>query len=185
MSEYYFPQYIEPRVVEGLITHDECDHLIKIAKNKTEDSKINNNVINVQYRKSKTYMARYENDDEVIKSVRKKCGQVTTFPDTYSEFQITHYKTGGFYGPHNDILYGLHSKRVCTVIIALNDDYEGGETNFLYLYKSFKMKKGDALLFYIADQLDKVTDFAIHEGTEVTSGEKWIANIWIHDNKQI
>jgi len=126
----------------------------------------------------------YENDDEVIKSVRTKCGQVTTFPGNYSEFQITHYKTGGYYGPHHDRIKNSDSKRVCTVIIALNDDYEGGETYFLYLYKSFKLKKGDALFFYTTDQKDQMSDFAMHEGMEVTSGEKWIANIWMHDRKQ-
>jgi|TARA_B110000240_G_C13484587_1_gene446827 predicted 2-oxoglutarate/Fe(II)-dependent dioxygenase YbiX len=184
MSTYYYPKYIEPRVIKGLITHDECDNLINIAKNKTKDSTVGINSFEPQFRTSKTYQVMYENDDEVIKSVRKKCGQVTTFPDNYSEFQITHYKTGGFYGPHHDRVEDRHSKRVCTVIIALNDDYEGGETNFIYLYNSFKMNKGDALLFYTTDQNDKMTDFAMHEGTEVTSGEKWIANVWMHDRKQ-
>jgi prolyl 4-hydroxylase len=184
MSTYYFPQYIEPRVIEGFITHEECDHLIKMTNGKMHSSKVGDGILDSYLRKSETYDVMYEHDDDIVKSVRKKCGQLTTFPTNYSEFQITHYKPGEYYGPHHDRVDTRYSRRVCTVIIALNDDYEGGETNFIYLYKSFKMKKGDALFFYTTNQRDIITDFAMHEGAEVTYGEKWIANIWMHDRKQ-
>jgi predicted 2-oxoglutarate/Fe(II)-dependent dioxygenase YbiX len=185
MSTYYFPRYVEPRVVKSFISHEECDYLITMARDKTSDSKVGNNILDKSLRKSKTYRINPDDEDEIVTKIRKKCSQISTFPYNYTEFQITHYDTGGYYGPHHDRAdRGPISKRVCTIIIALNDDYEGGETNFIYLYKSFKMKKGDAIFFYTADQLDRHTDFAMHEGAEVTSGEKWIANIWIHNIKQ-
>lgn len=184
MSKYYFPLYKEPKVIENVLTHEECDYLIDIARDKLEVSKVGNGFVNIELRNSETYQINPIDEDDMITKIRKRCSHISTFPYNYTEFQITHYKKGGYYGPHHDRVEARPTKRVCTLIIALNDDYEGGETNFIYLYKSFKMKKGDALFFYTADQRDKQSDFAMHEGAEVTSGEKWIANVWIHDTKQ-
>jgi len=44
-----------------------------------------------------------------------------------------------------------NNKRLYTIMIALNDDYEGGETIFPLLNKSYKLSKGDAIFFHTVD----------------------------------
>ena len=54
---------------------------------------------------------------------------------------------------------------VLSVVGNLNDDYEGGETNFSDLEMRVKAKPGQALLFQ---------HLLTHEGCEVTSGTKLV-----------
>ena len=46
------------------------------------------------------------------------------------DLQVLRYKPGGFYKPHQDTFSDDKNKRMYTFIIALNDEYEGGETEF-------------------------------------------------------
>ena len=89
---------------------------------------------------------------------------------------------GGFYKPHQDAFPHKvqPNPRMYTCIIALNDEYIGGETIFPNLNKSFKLNKGDVLLFNTLNDWGYHTQKALHGGTPVESGEKWICNLWIH-----
>jgi prolyl 4-hydroxylase len=67
-----------------------------------------------------------------------------------------------------------------TVILALNDEYEGGETEFPNLKKKYKLKAGDALFFHTLDNYELMTSKALHGGRPIKSGEKWVCNLWVH-----
>jgi prolyl 4-hydroxylase len=69
---------------------------------------------------------------------------------------------------------------VYTFILCLNDDYEGGETNFPNLNKKYKLTKGDLLHFNTLNIWNMETKFALHGGEPVSKGEKWICNVWVH-----
>ena len=98
------------------------------------------------------------------------------------DLQIVYYDKGGFYLPHLDSIPSLHeNKRLYTFIIALNDNYEGGETHFPNLKKSFKLRRGDALFFNNYNTNSSTTGLSLHGGKEVLKGEKWIANLWIRE----
>jgi prolyl 4-hydroxylase len=71
---------------------------------------------------------------------------------------ILHYKPGQQFDAHYDYLdpatpaYGKviqdRGQRVLTFLICLNEDYEGGETDFPVLNRRFKGKTGGALFFW-------------------------------------
>ena len=63
--------------------------------------------------------------------------------------------------------------------LALNDDYEGGETVFPKIKKAYKLNAGDALFFDTLDNYEFDTSKALHGGRPVKSGEKWICNLWV------
>ena len=58
-------------------------------------------------------------------------------------------------------------------MVYLNDDYEGGETEFLYYKNRIKGKKG-SLLIWPAGMTH------VHRGGLVLSGNKYIITGWFH-----
>jgi uncharacterized Zn finger protein len=95
------------------------------------------------------------------------------------DISVIKYEEGGFYKEHTDANFKFH--RLYTVIIYLNDDYEGGETEFTRINKKYKLKKGDALFFNNYDSLGNISRLALHCGNKVISGVKYIANVWINN----
>ena len=178
---YLIPTYIEPRVVKEFITEDERKHIIQKAKNKLEVSTVaENRVVDKKVRDSET--AWLDDSDPVVKRVMEKCVSLTDRPLVNCEhIQVLRYKPGGHYRPHQDTFSDTKgNKRMYTVILALNDDYEGGETEFPNLKKKYKLKAGDALFFHTLDNYELMTSKALHGGRPVESGEKWICNLWVH-----
>ena len=140
-----------------------------------EDRKIDKNV-----RDSET--AWLDTSDPIVRRVMEKCVSLTDRPLTNCEhLQVLRYKPGGHYKPHQDTFDDMKgNKRMYTIILALNDDYEEGETEFPNLNKKYKLKAGDALFFHTLDNYELMTSKALHGGRPVKSGEKWICNLWVH-----
>ena len=92
---------------------------------------------------------------------------------------VIRYVPGEEYRPHLDALPGLANQRVCTAICYLNDDYEGGATNFPELGISVQAEAGDVLIFANLDGTGAPDLRMRHAGEVVTSGVKWIATRWI------
>tara|TARA_Y100000022_G_scaffold107935_1_gene93185 strand:+ start:168 stop:794 length:627 start_codon:yes stop_codon:yes gene_type:complete len=83
---------------------------------------------------------------------------------------------GGFHNWHCEHGYftnDLDKDRLLAWMVYLNDDYEGGETEFNYLSKRVKPKKGTLLMW--------PTGFThTHRGGMVVSGKKYILTGWIY-----
>ncbi|MEO7410034.1 MAG: 2OG-Fe(II) oxygenase, partial [Sphingomicrobium sp.] len=82
------------------------------------------------------------------------------------------------YRPHHDAGCGS-VKRDWTALIWLNDDYDGGETDFPDLGVRVKGGVGDLLLFHNVRDDGTPDDRMMHAGLPVTSGVKWMASRWI------
>ena len=95
--------------------------------------------------------------------------------------QILRYRQGQQYRPHHDAVPGLDNQRILTLIVYLNDDYEGGETEFLKTGFRYRGGKGDALLFANVDSARAPDPLTTHAGRPPTRGEKWILSQWIRD----
>jgi prolyl 4-hydroxylase len=70
---------------------------------------------------------------------------------------------------------------VFTVLVYLNDDLEGGETEFLQLGLRHRGRKGDALMFRNVDAEGQPDRRTLHAGRPPTQGEKWLLSVWIRD----
>jgi prolyl 4-hydroxylase len=177
-----FNVYQEPVVIKNFISHEDCDFLMKFEPEKFKESGIlqqNNDTLNSNIRKSRQKVHNHESH-EIIMNVLNKCSKIAKKSISFFErIHIVHYKPGGFFKPHKDGDEAGHN-RIYSFLIYLNDDYEGGETNFPLLNKSYKLDKGDALFFHNFNTNFSNTNLSTHEGCIVKNGEKWVANVWIH-----
>lgn len=130
-------------------------------------------------------------DPTLIHKLLRRAGLYKKTIEHCELLQVVRYGPGGFFKPHNDSIehpYSQHGHsyfvkgghRDNTLLIALSDDYEGGETVFPEHGARYKLKKGDALLFKNVDRKGKLIN--LHGGDQVRSGTKWIVNLWTHEH---
>ena len=177
---YLLPTYPKPVVIENFLSENERIHIKQEAKSKLQASTVDKDRrVDEQIRKSET--AWLSTEDPIIRSVVERCVSRTDRPiENCEQLQVLRYKEGGHYNPHQDVFYQDKNKRLYTFIIALNDEYEGGETAFPYLDEKYKLNAGDALFFHTLDNYGLDTSDALHGGQPVKSGEKWVCNLWVH-----
>tara|TARA_Y100000592_G_scaffold44229_1_gene70102 strand:- start:9236 stop:10354 length:1119 start_codon:yes stop_codon:yes gene_type:complete len=85
-------------------------------------------------------------------------------------YTVLKYIPGGKYDQHID--QGPTNNRVLTMIIALNDDYEGGEVEFWDGKYKLRLNKGDVLVF--------PSNFMFpHAIVPIKSGERYSIVTWI------
>lgn len=109
------------------------------------------------------------------------------------DLQLVHYDVGEQYTAHHDFSFpdGTHPEspsRSINVLLYLNEGMEGGETSFPRWRNAettgpfnVKPEKGKAVIFYMLlpdGNMDEVTQ---HAALPIQTGEKWLANLWIHD----
>ncbi len=112
----------------------------------------------------------------------------------FEPVNVLHYDPGQKFDRHYDYIDPMvpefandleqRGQRTATALVYLNDDYEGGETDFPEIGYSFKGDVGDLLVFYNLDELGQPNPRTLHAGTPPTSGEKWVLSQWIRDKPQ-
>lgn len=179
------PTYKGPRVLENYMSPEECAHIITSANKTFDVSKLSNNsLVDTSVRDSQTSWLDHQ-EDPIIKAVVDRCMTHIDRPVCNCEkLQVLKYQEKGHYKPHYDAdclgeETNLGNQRLYTFILVLSDDFEGGETEFPNLKQKYKLKKGDVLLFNNFDNYGLCTSKALHGGVPVTSGTKYIANLWV------
>lgn len=114
---------------------------------------------------------------------RRIAAASATAVDQGEPLQVLRYRRGQEYKPHFDAIPGFANQRVLTMIVWLNQGYEGGETLFIKTGRKLKGRSGDALLFRNALADGGRDEAAAHAGLPVTRGEKLIASRWIRERR--
>jgi predicted 2-oxoglutarate/Fe(II)-dependent dioxygenase YbiX len=129
--------------------------------------------------------------DLILAILRARIAALTRLPVQDMESpKVLHYLPGQEFRPHYDIVlkpdtpdyakkFAAGDQRVLTFLLSLNDDYDGGETEFPALNKRWKISKGSALYFYNVEADGSVDPRTLHAGRPVTRGEKWMLSQWI------
>ncbi|MBI1359651.1 MAG: hypothetical protein GC155_05130 [Alphaproteobacteria bacterium] len=78
----------------------------------------------------------------------------------------------------------LMGQRVATCLTYLNDDYEGGETDFPKIGYRFRGNTGDALLFANVTHGRAPDPSTLHAGRPPVRGTKWALSQWVRDRIQ-
>jgi prolyl 4-hydroxylase len=185
--------YIDPIIVKNIITQEEANYLINKTKLGLEDSNTLGG-LDLKTRKSKQLWIDRK-DDNVVKEIYDRLSKQFNFNVENTEsLQIVKYLPGGYYKEHHDSCCDKDEycekfiensgQRILTILIYLNDNFEGGYTKFPNLNLELKAPKLGALVFHPLEKNGyKCHPKSLHIGTEVTSGEKFVANIWVRENK--
>lgn len=178
--------YGMPKIVyyHDVFTSDECDYVLNNIDNYQRSLGFD-----LDTKESKTTdwrtSSQYYDFSNKFKFINERVMKLTNYPVVNIEqIQILRYEPGEYYKPHYDFFnfppkwVSTDNDRVATAITYLNDEFEGGYTNFPDLNIEVKPKKGSTLVFeYNADtDTNKKT---LHGGLPVVSGAKYIATSWI------
>ena len=184
----------------NLLTDKECDDIIELAK---KQGLHESEVLNYEMEKTTTTDQKFRKSEiawmndtyPLVKKISKISESLTGYPmNTQEMLQVAHYKPGGMFNAHYDAcvykdqaycnkINNNAGQRTTTLIIYLNDDFQGGETHFVNLDLKIKPVKGKGLLFKNVDKDDIIIEKSLHQGNEVKSGEKWICTKWSHSRQ--
>jgi prolyl 4-hydroxylase len=130
--------------------------------------------------------------DVVLLAVRERLAAISGLAVSGMQGpQVLHYAVGERFTPHFDFLdpdlegpardIAVRGQRVATCLVYLNDDLDGGETDFPALGLRHRGGRGDALVFMNVDPEGRPDRRTLHAGLAPTRGEKWVLSQWVRD----
>jgi hypothetical protein len=123
---------------------------------------------------------------DLIRQPVENCEELTAGVYVVGKSFDAHYDSINYY-THPTLGYcapGSGGARTCTATLYLNDDFQGGETEFPKLGIKVKPKKGRLLLWHNVGHNAMVPHpGSTHAGTVITQGKKYILTFWIRVNK--
>ncbi len=188
----------DPRVglVENFASADVCNWLIGRALPRIRPAKVFDPASGMgtyaHVRTNSECQFRTVDSDLVLLVLRARIATVTELPVAAMEATtILHYIVGQEFQPHHDYFdianpgyakeVAAGGQRVLTFLLCLNDDYEGGETQFPVLGKRFKGRRGNALFFWNVTPNGIPDPRTLHAGLPPTQGEKWLLSQWVRE----
>ncbi|GAB1408076.1 2OG-Fe(II) oxygenase [Thermomonas brevis] len=182
-----------PRVVVlgGLLSDEECDAMIALAKpkvvrSKTVDPTSGGDIVH-EARTSRG-MAFQRGENALCARIEARIARLLDWLLDHGEgLQALNYGHGAQYKPHHDyfdpdapgteVLLRRGGQRVATVVMYLNTPERGGATVFPESHFEVAAVKGNAV-FFSYDRPHPSTR-TLHGGAPVVSGEKWILTKWL------
>ncbi len=175
-----------PRVslCRGFATEEECKHLRAVGEPNLQPSVVvdpaTGQMVPHPIRTSDGAIFGVHIEDLVVSAINRRIAHVTGTAYRQAEpLQLLRYRRGGEYRAHMDALPSEPNQRIMTLILYLNDGYDGGETQFLRTGLSVNGKTGDALIFENVTEDGRADPMSLHAGAPVTGGVKLIATRWI------
>ena len=175
--------------IPNFLSHEECDIFISlIDKNNSRSQVAGSGYENSKIEESRTSNTSNFGDTMLLpRALKQKIAEHIGVDIQKGEaLQGQKYEEGQYFRPHLDWFQGdaytnhcLHSgNRTHTLMIYLNDDFEGGGTDFPNLGTTVKPEKGKAVLWRNLDDSGNGISDVMHEGMDVTKGKKYIITSW-------
>jgi len=178
------PLCAKPRLLRHFLSHEECDELMQYVEDASclERSEVKEEQsVKSASRTSSTCFVR-DDQTTAAASFRTKVEALTGIPKKYFEdAQVVKYLPGQKYDAHYDVNADDPQKEIrqLTVLVYLNDDFEGGETEFPKARTKVKPEKGMAVVWENVDTNGKILPCALHTALPVLSGTKYACTVWI------
>lgn len=188
-----------PRVVVlgNLLSHEECDALIGMARARLAPSM----TLNLETGTDEPNAARtsrgtyfYRGRDPLCDRIDARLSALLDWPVEHGEgLQVLHYGPGAEYKPHYDYFDPSRpgagdtlkrgGQRVASVVMYLNTPEAGGSTSFPDVHFEVAAIKGNAV-FFSYDRAHPMTK-SLHGGSPVKAGEKWVATKWLRESVHV
>lgn len=177
---------------EDFISEQDCNKLIELAQPQLFKTTTLGKPVD-GYRVAEG--AWLTSTDETVCKLRCLISDFVGIPEENMEgTHVVKYEIGGEYKVHHDFFHpneGYYDNEVTqrggqrtkTALVYLNDDFKGGSTEFPQREKMITPKKGKLVVWSNLNE-DGTLDFtSLHAGLPVEEGTKYIAVIWIRQNK--
>jgi prolyl 4-hydroxylase len=189
----------DPRVstFPGFIRSELCTELISYAQGQLEPAKVYDAVggqdIIVAHRSNTLATFDVWRVEFVHSLIQARMAVACGVPEQMMEApSLLHYSPGQQIHDHYDFVnpssspdyqaeIARNGQRMITFIVYLNDDYDGGETDFPKLGLTHKGSRGEGIYFVNALP-DMQPDLrTLHAGRPTTRGEKWIITQFVRN----
>jgi prolyl 4-hydroxylase len=185
----------DPPIQTGpILTTEECKAIIDYAEPKfTRSTLVAAEAIDNTRTSETAWLPR---DHELSRKIIARAQELTGKPfENCEDIQVVRYKPGTYYRPHHDSCCEDNEpcinfedeggQRVGTVLVYLNDDFENGFTGFPnYNQLRLKAPPGEGIFFRPLGRDDwRCHPYALHAGEPVTSGIKYLCNVWIRESR--
>jgi prolyl 4-hydroxylase len=181
----------DPEVIQfpTLFNAAECRYLMEATGNRFEPSMVydsSRQLVRDQIRTSDGSTIHWLIEDPAIVALNRRLAAVTgSAYESGEALALLRYSPGQEYRPHFDFVRGVDNRRLLTALVYLNDDYEGGETEFVRTGLKVKGKAGDVIVFRNEGQDSGPNLLSEHAGLPVTKGVKYLATRWIREGRWI
>ena len=172
------------RAVRGLLAPEECRYLVNMAEPHLQPSFVIDPRTGARIphpvRTSSGMSFGPVGEDLVVHRINRRLASITGTQVGWGEpLHVLRYARSEEYRPHIDALPGVANQRIWTVLLYLNQGYDGGATQFDLAEVEFRGSEGDALVFRNVDDDGRPDPRTRHAGLPVTGGTKWLATRWI------
>lgn len=177
--------------VDDLLPGWACDYVIGMAapvlmRGKVVDERGGESV---RGERSNTVMTfGLADSDVVLELINNLIARAAGMPPEHAEgLGVLHYDVGERYAAHIDAIpetpqnfahLAARGQRVRTLLVYLNEGFEGGATEFPRLGAAYKPPRGSAVIFDSVRPDGSINPLSLHTGAPPTSGEKWVISKW-------
>lgn len=176
---------------ESFLTPEQCEYFISLIEKQNVRSAVASGEKHTEindYRTSST--SNFDPKDKAVAALHKKIADTLGLDIKRGEnLQGQLYEPGQYFKEHTDFFHGesynshclSSGNRIKTLMIYLNEDCKGGQTDFKRLGITFKPKVGRALVW--DNMIDgEFNHESLHEGMPVEEGKKYIITSWWREN---
>ncbi|MGC1547895.1 MAG: 2OG-Fe(II) oxygenase [Rhodanobacter sp.] len=178
------------RVLDGILSHEECKALIELARPRLERALIvdSSGTHQVDARRTSEGMFFKQGELPLISQIEERIAALLGMPVDHGEgLQVLHYLPGQQYEPHQDwfdpeqpgyaAVTAKGGQRVASLVMYLNTPDTGGGTAFPEIGLTVTALRGSAVYF----AYETGDSLSLHAGLPVLTGEKWIATKWLRE----
>jgi len=182
-------------VFSGLLSHDECDELVALARprlSRSETVRLSTGNSEIHQARTSEGMFFGREENPLCARIERRIAEMFNWPIENGEgLQVLHYRPGAEYKPHYDYFDPAQpgtvpvlkrgGQRVASLVMYLNTPVKGGSTVFPDVEFEVEPIKGNAV-FFSYDRPHPETR-TLHGGAPVIEGEKWVATKWLRERR--
>lgn len=183
--------YIKPVVIPNLLDDDQCRAIRERAITNISDfGTIEGKAVYIQNRQH-TFIKK---NDTVIQPILQAIADIVYLPyENVEDMLVARYLPYETFGTHIDSCCNNNNRcklfikrggqRLLSLVIYLNDDFDGGSTLFTTLNLNIKPPIGGAIVYHsLVRDSNECSPNGIYKEQVVTNGIKWIARVWFREN---
>jgi prolyl 4-hydroxylase len=183
--------------IDNFLNENECKILIDLidanAVRSTTASDTPGQYSQVVQNRTSYTSSLHEQNNPLVTEINNRMSDILNIPKAKTEtLQGQRYEVGQEFKDHFDWFEGSNLKtyveksgnRSYTFMVYLNDDLEGGETEFQKLNIKFKPKIGMAVVWKNLNSDGTGNRLVLHAGRPVTKGKKYILTRWFREYEE-